>query len=127
LQQNPICNPLLPHSCYMPLPSHPPRLDHSNYTWRRVQIMKLLVMQFSPFSRHLISLRSKCSPRRPALKHPPRFHTTKEHNLNATETPFRFHEFKMFLHSTTSITWSLKHPPFKTVIKTSAASQGTQQ
>jgi hypothetical protein len=30
-----------PHSCYMPRPSHPPRLDHSNYTWRRVQIMKL--------------------------------------------------------------------------------------
>jgi hypothetical protein len=28
--------------------SHPPWLDHSNYTWRRVQVMKLLVMQFSP-------------------------------------------------------------------------------
>jgi hypothetical protein len=24
--------------------------DHSNYTWRRVQIMKLLIMQFSPTS-----------------------------------------------------------------------------
>jgi hypothetical protein len=24
--------------------SHPPRLDYSNYTWRRVQITKLLVM-----------------------------------------------------------------------------------
>jgi hypothetical protein len=23
----------------MPCPSHPPRLDHSNYTWRRVQVM----------------------------------------------------------------------------------------
>jgi hypothetical protein len=22
-------------------PSHPPRLDYSNYAWRRVQIMKL--------------------------------------------------------------------------------------
>jgi hypothetical protein len=33
-----------PHSCYIPRPSHPPRLDHSNYTWRRVQITKLLVM-----------------------------------------------------------------------------------
>jgi hypothetical protein len=28
----------------MARPSHPPRLDYSNYTWRRVQIMKLLVM-----------------------------------------------------------------------------------
>jgi hypothetical protein len=27
-------------------PSHPHSLDHSNYTWRRVQIMKLLIMQF---------------------------------------------------------------------------------
>jgi hypothetical protein len=45
-----------PYSCYMLLPSHPPRLDYSNYTWRRVQIMKLLVMQFSPPSRHLIPL-----------------------------------------------------------------------
>jgi hypothetical protein len=24
----------------MPCPSHPPRLDHSNYAWRRVQAMK---------------------------------------------------------------------------------------
>jgi hypothetical protein len=27
--------------------SHPPWLDHSNYTWRRVQVMKLLIMQLS--------------------------------------------------------------------------------
>jgi hypothetical protein len=32
----------------MPCPSHPSSLDHSNYTWRRVQVMKLLIMQFSP-------------------------------------------------------------------------------
>jgi hypothetical protein len=25
-----------PHLCYMSCPSHPPWLDHSNYTWRRV-------------------------------------------------------------------------------------------
>jgi hypothetical protein len=30
----------------MTRPSHPPRLDYSNYTWPRVQITKLLVMQF---------------------------------------------------------------------------------
>jgi hypothetical protein len=34
-------------------PSHPLRLVYSNYTWRRLQITKFLVMQFSPFSRHL--------------------------------------------------------------------------
>jgi hypothetical protein len=44
--------PLLPHSCYMPCPSHPPWLDHSDYIWWRVQLMKLLIMQFSPISHH---------------------------------------------------------------------------
>jgi hypothetical protein len=39
-----------PHSSYMPCPSHPPWLHHSNYTWRRVQVMKLLIIQFSPTS-----------------------------------------------------------------------------
>jgi hypothetical protein len=34
--------------CYMPSPSHPPWLDNSNYTWRTIQVMKLLIMQFSP-------------------------------------------------------------------------------
>jgi hypothetical protein len=36
-----------PHSGYKPRPSHLPSVDYSNYTWRRVQIMKLLVMQVS--------------------------------------------------------------------------------
>jgi hypothetical protein len=44
-----------PNSCYISCPSHPPLLDHSNYTWRRVQVVKLLIMQFSPTFRHLIS------------------------------------------------------------------------
>jgi hypothetical protein len=46
-----------------------PWLDHSSYTWRRVQVKMLLIMQFSPISRHLISLRSKYSPQHPVLKH----------------------------------------------------------
>jgi hypothetical protein len=32
-------------SSYMLWPPHPPWLDHSSYTWRRVQVMKLLIMQ----------------------------------------------------------------------------------
>jgi hypothetical protein len=35
-----------PHSCYILCPPHPHWLYHSNYTWRRVQVMKLLIMQF---------------------------------------------------------------------------------
>jgi hypothetical protein len=38
--QYPICIPLL-HSFYMPCSSHPPWLDHSNYAWRRVQVMNV--------------------------------------------------------------------------------------
>jgi hypothetical protein len=36
-----------PNSCYMPCPSHPPSLGHSNYVWRGVQVMKLSIMPFS--------------------------------------------------------------------------------
>jgi hypothetical protein len=71
------------HSCYMPRPSHSPRLFCSNYTWRRVQIMKLFVMQFSPFSCHLMSLQSKYSPwrhfKRPSVYVPPLMPETKFH------------------------------------------------
>jgi hypothetical protein len=49
----PICIPIRPYSCYMPRQSHPSWLDHSNYTtWRNVQVMKLLIRQFSPNSCH---------------------------------------------------------------------------
>jgi hypothetical protein len=45
----------------MPCPPHPPWLDNTNYTWRRVQVMKLLTMQFSPTSNLFIHLWCKCS------------------------------------------------------------------
>jgi hypothetical protein len=57
-------------SHYMPHPFHPPWLDHSNYTWQRVQITQFLIMQFSPPSCHLIPLWSKYFPQHPVLKHP---------------------------------------------------------
>jgi hypothetical protein len=53
----------------MSRPPHPPRRYNSNYTWWSVQIMKLLVMQLSPLSRHSIPLWSKYSPQHPVLKH----------------------------------------------------------
>jgi hypothetical protein len=43
-----------PHSCHMSSPPHPPRLYNSNYTWGRVQITKIIIMQVSPPSRHCI-------------------------------------------------------------------------
>jgi hypothetical protein len=54
-----------PHLCYMSCPSDLPWFDHSNYTWRRVQVMKFLIMQFSLISCHFISLWSKYSPQHP--------------------------------------------------------------
>jgi hypothetical protein len=35
-----------PDLFFMPCPSHHPWLAHSNYTWRRAQVIKLLIMQF---------------------------------------------------------------------------------
>jgi hypothetical protein len=68
--QQPICVSSSPPFVLHVLPSHHPRLHHSNYTWRRVQIMKLFIMQFSPFSCHFISLRLKNPPQHSVLKHP---------------------------------------------------------
>jgi hypothetical protein len=31
-------------SPFVPCPSHPPWLDHANYAWRQVQVMKLFIM-----------------------------------------------------------------------------------
>jgi hypothetical protein len=51
-----------PHSCYMPRPSHPPWCTHTNYIWQRVQVMKLLIMQFFPTSCHFIEEQDRMKP-----------------------------------------------------------------
>jgi hypothetical protein len=61
-------HPSCPHTCYMPCQSHPHWLDHFNYMWRRVQIVRLLIMQVSLTSYHFIPLRSEYFPRHPVLK-----------------------------------------------------------
>jgi hypothetical protein len=48
----------------------PPWLDHSNNTWRRVEVMKLLIMQFSSATYHFILLRSTYSPQQNVLRQP---------------------------------------------------------
>jgi hypothetical protein len=53
----------------MPRPSHPPWRDNPNNIWWSTQVMKLLIMQSYPVSRHFLPLRSKYSPQPPVLKH----------------------------------------------------------
>jgi hypothetical protein len=65
--QNFVCTFHLSHACYVPCTSHPPCPYHPNNIWCGVQVMKPLIMQSSPASRHFLSLRSKYSPQRPVL------------------------------------------------------------
>jgi hypothetical protein len=53
-QQNPIYIPISANSCYMPSRTNPPPLDHSNCIWRRVQVLKFLIMSCSPATHYFI-------------------------------------------------------------------------
>jgi len=64
--QNPVDASALPHtSCYMPRPSHSCQFYHLNNIGWSVQIIKLLIMQFSPLPCYLVPLRPKYSPQHP--------------------------------------------------------------
>jgi hypothetical protein len=56
LQEFPEHIPLLSHLCYIPCPCH------SNYNWRKAQIMRNLIMQFSPTPSYPIPFGFKYSP-----------------------------------------------------------------
>jgi len=49
-------------------PTHLTWPDHPNNVWWRVQIMKLLIIQSFPASRHFLPLRSEYSPQHTVLK-----------------------------------------------------------
>jgi hypothetical protein len=46
----------------MPCPTDPPLFDHYKYIWRRIQVMQLLIMQYSPTFYYFILLWPKYSP-----------------------------------------------------------------
>jgi hypothetical protein len=52
--QNHICIPFIVQTCYTPCPSHPLSVDHSDYIWWRVQVMKLLITQYCPASQSIL-------------------------------------------------------------------------
>lgn len=68
-QQNTVGVLPLSHACHMPRPFELPRFDHSNNTCGGVQIIKLLITQFSTISWYILFCTSKYF-----LKHPIREH-----------------------------------------------------
>ena len=54
-----------PHTRYMPRPSHSFWFDYPNNIWWAVQIIKLLVMYFSPLPCYIVPLRPIYSPQHP--------------------------------------------------------------
>jgi len=60
-RKNPVYASPLPHTCYMPLPSHS-LFDHPNNIWWGLLIIKLLTMLFCPILCYLIHLGPKYFP-----------------------------------------------------------------
>jgi hypothetical protein len=60
----------LSHTCYMPHPSDSSQFYHLHNSGCGVQIMKVLIMRFSPLSLYLVPLRPKYSSQHPILKCP---------------------------------------------------------
>jgi hypothetical protein len=65
--QKSACISILPHTCHMPGSSNPPWLDHPN-TWWKAQIIKFLIINFSPLSCYFLSLSAKHFPQNPILE-----------------------------------------------------------
>ena len=69
-RQNVVWIYLLPHPCHMPRSSYSSRLKHPNSIQRDLQILKLLIMQFSQSSGYFTPLRSKHFLHYSILEHP---------------------------------------------------------
>ena len=67
---NPIYASPLPHTRYVPYSSHSSLFYHPKNIGWAVQIIKLLIMPFSPLPSYLVPLRPKYSPQHPILKYP---------------------------------------------------------
>jgi len=68
--QNPVYTSPLPHTRYMPRPSHSSLFYKPKNIWWGIQIIQLLNMQLPPLPCYLVLPRPKYSPWHPILKHP---------------------------------------------------------
>jgi hypothetical protein len=67
--QNPVNTSPLPHACHMSRPPQPPWVNHPNNIRWRLQTVKFIIMQFSPWSIFL-PFRSKYLPQHSVLRNP---------------------------------------------------------
>ena len=68
--QNPVYISPLSHTCYMPRLFHSSLFDNPNNIWWGIQIIKLLIGQFSPLPCYHVPIRPKYFPQHPILQHP---------------------------------------------------------
>ena len=67
--QNPVCTSPLPHTCYMPCPSHSSRFDPWIIIGEEYRTLSSSLCSFL-HSRYLVPLKPKYSPQHPILKYP---------------------------------------------------------
>jgi hypothetical protein len=89
---------------------------HSNYNWKRVHITKLIAMQISSLSRHLLALWSN-SPQHPVLKHPhtmflpecqrTRFPPIQNHRQNYSLAYYNFYVYRQQTRRQKVLDWLL--------------------
>jgi len=65
-----ICTSPVPHTCYMPQPSHSSWSHHPINIWWAIQIMTFLNMQSPPVPCYLVPLKPKYLSQRRILEHP---------------------------------------------------------
>jgi hypothetical protein len=72
-----VCTSPLPHTRYMPRPSHTSRFDHPKNIWRAVQIIQFLFILSSPLLCYFVPLGPKYLSQHPILGKPQSMWQTK--------------------------------------------------
>ena len=101
--QKPVHSSPLPHTRYMPRPSHSSRFYHPENIGWGVQTIKLLIMYFSPLTCYLIPLQPKYYPQHPLL--------SLSSSLNVSDQishPYKTHQMTLSLKTREKNKWYFK-------------------